>query len=109
MQCHNDSKIYTDTLNTGFRGGSDYKESSCSAGDLGSVPGSGRSAGGGHGNPLQYFCLKNPMDRGAWQDMVHRVARSWTQLKRLSMHTCPQLFSSLLNLMSDKLKASLIT
>ena len=41
--------------------------------DLGSIPGSGRSPGGGHGNPLQYSCLENSMDRGAWQAMVHRV------------------------------------
>ena len=46
-------------------------ESACSAGDMGSVPGSGRSPGGGHGNPLQYSCLENPMDRGAWQATVH--------------------------------------
>ena len=51
----------------GFPGGSDSKESVCSAGDLGSIPGSGRSPGGGHGNPLQYSCLENPMDRGARQ------------------------------------------
>ena len=41
-------------------------------------PGSGKSPGGGHGNPLQYSCLANPMDRGAWQKKVHRVAKSWT-------------------------------
>ena len=57
-------------------------------GAVGSVPGLGRSPGGGHGNPLQYSCLVNPMDRGAWQATVHGVVRSWTQLKRLSMHTC---------------------
>ena len=44
----------------------------------GSIPGSGRSPGGGHGNPLQYSCLENPMDRGAWQAVVHRVAKSQT-------------------------------
>ena len=49
----------------GFPGGSDSKESACNVGDLGSSPGLGRSAGGGHGNPLQYSCLENPMDRGA--------------------------------------------
>ena len=53
--------------------------------DLGSIPGWGRSPGGGQGNPLQYFCLENPMDGGAWQATVHRVAQSWTQLKRLSI------------------------
>ena len=46
--------------------------------DMGSIPGSGRSAGGGNGNPLQYFCLENPMDRGAWWATVHGVAKSWT-------------------------------
>ena len=54
--------------------------------DTGSIPGLGRSTGGGHGNPLQYCCLENPMDRGAWWAMFHRVTKSWTQLKRLSMH-----------------------
>ena len=52
--------------------------------DAGSIPGWGRSPGGGHGNPLQYSCLENPMDRGAWQATVHRITKSWTQLKRLS-------------------------
>ena len=46
------------------------------AGDSGSIPGSGRFPEGGHGNPLQYSCLENPMDRGAWQAIVHRVAKS---------------------------------
>ena len=55
--------------------------------DTGSVPELGRSPGEGHGNPLQYSCLENPMDRGAWWATVHRVAKSWTQLKRFSMHT----------------------
>ena len=64
----------------GFPGGSDHKESACNVGGLGSVPGLGRSPGGRHGNPVQYSCLKNPMDRGAWQATVHRVAKSGTQL-----------------------------
>ena len=64
----------------GFPGGSDSKESTYNVGDLGSIPGLGRSPGGGHGNPLLYSCLKNPMDRGAWQAIVHGVAKSWTQL-----------------------------
>ena len=51
------------------------KESACNVGDLGSIPGSGRSAGEGNGNPLQYSCLENPMDRGALQATVHGVAR----------------------------------
>ena len=46
--------------------------------DVASIPGSGRSPGGGHDNPLQYSCLENPMDRGAWQATVHRVTRSQT-------------------------------
>jgi len=46
--------------------------------DLGSIPGSGRSSGEGNGNPLQYSCLENPMDRGAWWATVHGVAKSWT-------------------------------
>ena len=54
--------------------------------DTGSIPGSGRSPGGGHGNPLQYSCLENPMDRGTWKATVHGVAKSWTRLKRLSTH-----------------------
>ena len=54
--------------------------------DTGSIPGLGRSPGEGHGNPFRYSCLENPMDRGAWQAMVHRVAKSWTRLRRLSMH-----------------------
>ena len=58
------------------------------AGDLrgkGLISGLGRSSGGGNGNPLQYSCLENPMDRGAWQVTVHWVAKSQTQMKRLSM------------------------
>ena len=54
--------------------------------DTGSVPGLGRSPGGAHGNPLQCSCLENPMDRGAWQVTVHKVAKGQTQLRRLSMH-----------------------
>ena len=64
------------------------KESSCNAGtaEVVLIPGSGRSPGVGHGNPLQYSNLENPMDEGAWQAAVHRVARSWTRLKQLSTH-----------------------
>ena len=49
--------------------------------DVGSIPGSGRSPGGGHGNSLQYSCLQNVMDRGAWRATVHKVAKSWTLMK----------------------------
>ena len=62
----------------GFPGGSVGKESACIAGDFGSIPGSGRSLGEGNGNPLQYSCLENPMDREAWWATVHGVAKSWT-------------------------------
>ena len=55
-------------------------ESAYNAGDLGLIPGLGRSPGEGHGNPLQYSCLGNPMDRGAWRATVHRVARSRIRL-----------------------------
>ena len=63
------------------------KNLTANAGDIrvmGLIPGSGRSPGGGHDNPLQYFCLENPMDRGAWWATVHKVAKSQTQLKRLT-------------------------
>ena len=64
----------------GFPGSSDGRESACNVGDLSLIPGLGRCPGGGHGNPLQYSCLENPMDRGAWQATVRRVTESWTQL-----------------------------
>ena len=64
-----------------FPGDSDSKESTYNVGDLGSIAGLGRFPGEGHGNPLQYSCLKNPMDRGAWWAKVHGVAKSQTQLK----------------------------
>ena len=56
--------------------------------DTGSIPELGRSPGGGHGNPLQYSCLENPMDRGTQRALVHRVTKSWTQLKWLRTHSC---------------------
>ena len=59
----------------GFPGGSDSKESACNAGDLGSIPESGRYPGEGNGNPLQYSCLENSMDRGPRQAPVHGVTR----------------------------------
>jgi len=60
----------------GFSGGSDGKESTCNAGDLDSIPGFGRCPGERNGYPLQYSCLKNPMDRGAWQATVPGVTKS---------------------------------
>ena len=67
-------------------------ESAYNAGDLGLIPGSRRSPGKGNGNLLQYSCLENPRNRGAWQATVHGVAKSWTRLSDftfflLSMHT----------------------
>ena len=64
----------------GFPGGSNCKESTCNAGDMGSIPGSGISPAEGNGYPLQYSCLENPMDRGAWRATVHGVAKSQTGL-----------------------------
>ena len=64
-----------------FPGGSDGKKSACHAGDLGLIPRSGRSPGEGNGYPLQYSCLKNPMDRGTQQATVHGVSQNETRLK----------------------------
>ena len=80
-----------------FPGGANGKDLPASAGDIrnvGAIPGSGRSPGKGHGNPLQYSCLENHMDRGAWWAMIHGVAKSWTQLKQLSTHIRTTLKSS---------------
>ena len=70
----------------GFSCGSDSKESPCNAGDLGSIPGLGRSPEEGNGNPLQYFCLKNSMDRGVWLATVHGVMKKGTWLSDLHFH-----------------------
>jgi len=67
-------------MHQSFPGDSADEESACYAGDLGSIPGSGRSPGEGNDNPLQYSYLENSMDRGAWQAIVHRVSKSRTQL-----------------------------
>ena len=64
----------------GLPGGSDGKEPACNAGDLGLIPGSGRSPGEGNGNPLQYSCLENSTDTGAWPATVHGVTKSPTRL-----------------------------
>ena len=71
----------------GFPGGSDGKESACNAGGLGSIPGSGRSPGGGHGNPLQYSCLENPMHRGAWRATQSMGSQESDTIERLSTST----------------------
>ena len=67
-------------LYRGFPGGSGGKESACNAGNWGSIPGSGRSPGEGHGSPFQYSYMENPTDRGAWQATVHGVTKSQTRL-----------------------------
>ena len=74
----------------GFPGDSDSKESACNVGDLGSNPGLARSPGGGHGNPVKYSCLENPMGRGTWQATVHEVTRlDRTERLTLSL-SCPK-------------------
>ena len=67
---------------SGFPSGSVVTDMPANAGELGSIPGSGRSLGGGNGNPLQYACLENPMDRRAWRATVHGVKKSWTWLSK---------------------------
>ena len=80
-QEHTD-KLYSTKVKSswGFPGGSAVKNLPADAGDVGSTPGSGRSPGGGHGNPLQYSCLRNPTDRGAWRAAVPGVAENQTRL-----------------------------
>ena len=72
----------------GFPGGSDGKKSACNVGDPSLVPELERSTGGGNGNPLQYSCLENPMDRGAWRATVHKVRMSWTQAHNVETKCC---------------------
>ena len=83
------------------------KESACNARDTrdaGSIPGSGRSPGGGHGNPLQYSCPENPMHRGAWWATVHRVTKSMTGLEWLSTHACMLLrIQQIINVSQNKM------
>ena len=77
---------YYINMSWGFPGGSVVKNLPANAGDAGSTPGLGRSWRGGNDNPLQYSCLENPVDRGAWRAAVHGVAQSWTQ--RATEHAC---------------------
>ena len=89
------SKLYCDHKPTPQHGNPrclSSKEPACNAedtGDIGSIPGSGRSPGGGNGNPLQHFCLVNPMDRGAWRTTIHRITKIQTQLSNWA-HTYKQ-------------------
>ena len=71
----------------GFPGGSDGKASACNAGDQGSIPGPGRFPGEGNGNPFQQSCLENSMDRGAWQAIIHEVAKSRIRLSDFTFTT----------------------
>ena len=66
------------------------EESTCNVGEVGLIPGLGRSPGGGHGNPFQYSCLENPRILEPGGATIHRVKKSQTQLKRLSMHASKQ-------------------
>ena len=89
---------------TMFPGGSEVKASASNVGDPGLIPGSGRSPGEGNGNPLQYSCLENPMDREAWQATVHGVAKSRTRLSELTfifqcqLWGCPEVQTKPLNI-----------
>ena len=78
MATHSSILAWRIPVEKGFPGTSDGKESACNVGDSGSVPGYRRSLGEGNGNLLQYSCLENPMDRGAWQAKIHGVAKSQT-------------------------------
>ena len=77
--------MHTQVECQGFPGGTEVKASACNVGDLGSIPGSGRSPGKGNGNPLQYSCLENPMDGVAWQAAVHGVTKSRTRLSDFTL------------------------
>ena len=87
-QSEKETILYDSTYVMGFLGTSVSKESAWSAGDTGLIPGSGRSPGEGNGNPLKYSCLENPMDRGAWQVIIHGVARVRHDLATKSPPSC---------------------
>ena len=88
MNIYRDCIFYWGSLlcKRGFSGSSAGEESACNAGDLGSIPGLGRFPGEGKGYPLQYACLENSMNGGAWQATVHRVSKSWIWLSNFHFH-----------------------
>ena len=88
MSFSHGTKWYLPYVGQGFPGGSVGKESACNMGDLGSIPGSGRSPGEGNSYLLQYSGLENSMDRGAWQATVHGVKKSQTWLSDFHFHLC---------------------
>ena len=79
-------ELIISTWRRGFPGGSDGKSSACNVGDLGLIPGSGKSPGEGNGNPLQYSCLEGSMDGGACLAIVHGIAKSQTRLSNFTSH-----------------------
>ena len=87
MGSHRVGHDWSDAAAAAAAGSSVVKNSPANAGDVGLIPGSGRSLGGGNGNPLQYSCLGNPMDWEAWQVAVHGVANSWTWLSNWAHYT----------------------
>ena len=103
-----DSKKSIQHLVDGFLCGSDGKASACNAGDLGLIPGSGRSPGEGNGKPLQYSCLGNPMNGGAWQAIVHGVAKSQTQLSDFTFTTFGRLSRCARHSKTRQLQSSLL-
>ena len=92
----------------GFPGGSEDKASACNAGDPGSIPGLGRSPGEGNGNPIQYSCLENPMDRGPWRATVRGVAKSQTRLSDFT-HSTHTIFAKEARIYNGKKTISLIS
>ena len=78
---------FKNAYHLGFPGVSDSKEPACNEGDLGLIPGLGRSPGEGNCCPLQYSCLENSMDRGSWQAIVHGATKSHTQLSNYHFHS----------------------
>ena len=96
QECEFSSDFWTRIEDSGyFPGSSDSKESTCNAGDLGFIPGSKKKTPGeGNGNPLQYSCMENPLDRGAWQATVYSIAKNWTWLSNWTTSTVKEMLDS---------------